>query len=241
MISFIKDFYVAHQSEPIENVDQLFLNENFEDSKLYKSKFHASYMQMKKLEKKSRVLFEENSNNSSKIRGLENRLSISVDALEYKIDGVKKVCLEELKLQADKIEDTIKTRGKETDDKLSKHDIELDKLRLGIEEQQIKLKTHENSQVELRIELERKILKKMKSKLEKQKRRYDNQINLVKIEMKKQKEFFEQEIRKTKEDQKEETRSLHAQVEQKVELIAGNQNMQAECLDQLKARQCCIF
>jgi len=164
-----------------------------------------------------------------------------VDALEYKIDGVKKVCLEELKLQADKIEDTINTRGKETDDKLSKHDIELDKLRLGIEEQQIKLKTHENSQVELRIELERKILKKMKSKLEKQKRRYDNQINLVKIEMKKQKEFFEQEIRKTKEDQKEETRSLHAQVEQKVELIAGNQNMQAECLDQLKARQCCIF
>jgi len=190
MISFIKDFYVAHQSEPIENVDQLFLNENFEDSKLYKSKFHASYMQMKKLEKKSRVLFEENSNNSSKIRGLENRLSISVDALEYKIEGVKKVCLEELKLQGDKIEDTIKTRGKETDDKLSKHDIELDKLRLGIEEQQIKLKTHENSQVELRIELERKILKKMKSKLEKQKRRYDNQINLVKIEMKKTKRIF---------------------------------------------------
>jgi len=29
MISFIKDFYVAHQSEPIENVDQLFFKRKF--------------------------------------------------------------------------------------------------------------------------------------------------------------------------------------------------------------------
>jgi len=240
-IDYTKDYVVMHQSESIQNAERLFTHDCFNDTKLYKSKFQISYIQLKNLERKGKRLNEETSANKKSLQTLEGKLTSTNDALVQKIDGVKKLCLEENRSAIDKVDETIRTRGREVDEKIAKHDIELDKLQLGIDEQQVKLRTNENKQVESRRYLENRLSKKIKEKMDRQQSRFEAQILTLKEEMKSQKSSYEEEISRIKEEQKEEIKKLGNRLENKMDIIVKDLTAHHSDVDELRAARCSIF
>ena len=241
MILFLKDYLVMNKNESIENVDELFLNENFEDLRLNKIKFQTSYIQLKKIDKKVTKFSLQAYELNESIFDLEEKTIILNDTLENRIDCVKKLCLEDTRNQVEGIEDRITSKNREIDENISKHDIELDKLKLGIEEQQVKLETNDTKQIELRKHQEKKILQKMKFKFDGQKKRHQRQISKLQDVFTNQKMVHDEELRKIKEEHKEEMANVELRLGNKIECLAKDLIHEQEKIHELQAKMCSIF